>query len=1155
MKIHFVALFLFSIISLSYSQKTVSVNVLSGSSDTDCVDLASPPDPLWGVRVNGGNYEYYPPFGFCQANFPDQTYAAVYDCDEIVPDSIEICFEALENESLTYCIVIPDCEEEICLKYPIPDVGSQQHTLVLEDGISTGQVLFEIQTTGGTQPAYDSICGAIDFGILEPNQSLGLSDSSQFYNYCATNDNEPEPSDFGASWYNQVGVWFSFTTSNEALPYIQLIANSDPSNLGDGLSIQMAVFTAEGCSEPMEFVESTYSSSDFNEELVLFCAQPNTTYYILIDGTVDNFSTTYGYFGLSVTALDVAYAGDQICDATDLGLVPDGGVISSGSTLLSNECQSIALDPIVSDFSNQHTVWATFVAPSSGNCTINGFSSQTNGQIIDMEMAVFGTSNNTCTGALQLLATQDLPGNNDVSISLECLDAGQPYWIMIDGDVLNSEGAFSIEIQDDGGGPPFLEQDIVLCFGESFTVGVNNYDSTGVYNDIFSLPDGCDSTVVTNLLVLDSLFASLDTLQIASYLNAQDGSIELSISGGLPPYTVAWSDGIIGPNRSDLIGGESYCIQIIDSNTCQWEECFIMPFNDELNITITVEDTQCDDSMDGYVSIGVELGLAPYTLNWINPAGDTAQFEILAGGDPIDLTNLFGGLYQCYLSDASGIDTSFVVEVGSPDPLNADLINQLDATCFGSCDGLLEVEISGGVPPYFYNWSNGGNLSQISNLCAGVYTLTVTYNTDCMTEFSFEVTEPDQIDGLIIETELISCRGGDNGALEVQSNQNNLSFLWNTGETTKAIDTLSAGTYSVTLTDDTGCSRVLEYELEEPEASLAISSIILNEVSCNGFSDGIIQSVPFGGVGPYQINWSTGDQTETIFNLGDGSYTFSVVDANGCAVDSTVVLVEPAPLEGGFTSRDVICDSVDFGGIISFIDVGGGTPEYSYSSDGFFFQPNPVISNLGPGQYTAAIQDAKGCKIEFEVSIGTPPTVEAEIGEDYEIFLGETTTLDLVTNDDEADVFWTLNGELFQCPPMDCSSLEDLILLVDTDVEVLVLNAQTNCSASASLTVTVNEDYSLYFPNAISPNGDGINDIFYPYDNEAVDYIENFYIFDRYGSILFENENFQGGQIAQGWDGTFKGKDMNTGVYVFSSKIRYINGQTKIFKGTVTLLR
>ena len=210
-----------------------------------------------------------------------------------------------------------------------------------------------------------------------------------------------------------------------------------------------------------------------------------------------------------------------------------------------------------------------------------------------------------------------------------------------------------------------------------------------------------------------------------------------------------------------------------------------------------------------------------------------------------------------------------------------------NATCYGMCDGSIVTTVSGGLPPYTYLWSNGATTSSLTGLCAGLYNLTVTDANQSTVTGNWTVAEPGQISIIGTSTD-VTCYGGNDGTFMITGVSGGTppyAYLWSNGATTQNLSGLTAGIYSVTVSDSHLCAAFLLRAVNQPEA-ITVNGNITN-ASCPNALDGAVNISVAGGVPAYIYIWSNGATTENLSGLAAGDYTVTVTDSHNCTKTAT----------------------------------------------------------------------------------------------------------------------------------------------------------------------------------------------------------------------------------------------------------------------------
>ncbi len=317
--------------------------------------------------------------------------------------------------------------------------------------------------------------------------------------------------------------------------------------------------------------------------------------------------------------------------------------------------------------------------------------------------------------------------------------------------------------------------------------------------------------------------------------------------------------------------------------------------------------------------------------------------------------------------------------------LSVDLISILtsktDVACFGSATGIATATATGGVGDYTYSWSNGKTTATITDLIAGTYTVTVNDEAGCSKTASVTIGQPSSAitltDGTVTN---VSCNGGANGTAEViaTGGASGFTYSWNTipEQTTATATGLSAGTYTVTVTDANACKMTRDFTIGQPTALSALTGGSHTDVSCNGGSNGTATVEPTGGTPIYTYSWNTNPVqiTQTATNLAEGTYTVTVTDANACQVTRSFTIGQPAILSASKSSTDVLCYGTSTGSATVTATGGTGTYTYIWSPSG---GTAATATGLATGNYSCLITDANGCSITETFFIDEPTTLDA----------------------------------------------------------------------------------------------------------------------------------------------------------------------------------
>lgn len=545
---------------------------------------------------------------------------------------------------------------------------------------------------------------------------------------------------------------------------------------------------------------------------------------------------------------------------------------------------------------------------------------------------------------------------------------------------------------------------------------------------------------------------------------------------------------------------------------------------------------------------------------------------------------LAAGLYAVTVTDANNCSTVQTIQIAEPLPISVSMIKQ-NVTCFGLQNGTLNAQVSGGTPPYTYLWNTGSTSAYITNLAAGIYVLNVTDANGCSSAFTDTINQPAPINLSFVSSN-ISCAGQNDGSVDVSvtGGTSPYQYLWSNGSTNQSNSSLTAGTYTVTVSDANGCTAVGTQTIFEP--SPLIVTLSSNSVSCFGQNNGSALVNIQGGVAPYNILWSNGATLSILSNLSGGTYSVTVTDANGCSSVQSVVVSEPSAIQVNYNIQHVLCNGQQNGSIS--LQVSGGSMPYQFLWNTGTHSQN--LYNLSPGTYTVTITDDNACT-SIQAFVVTQPTAMT-LSKNYSQYLcsseaigyiqltvsggtpaytytwNNSSTNSSLSNLTDGKYIVTItdaNG----CSVVDttnivASNLSAATLQYDmqthyayvtvmggvppysylwsnlaTDSAVYIIqsgNYSVTVTDAAGCTVTASNDIivELVIPTLITPNGDGVNDYFEIKGIEMFSEV-TIEIYNRWNQRLFY---FNGSGIEykdknNQWDAKFNGKDLPLGTYLF----------------------
>ena len=752
----------------------------------------------------------------------------------------------------------------------------------------------------------------------------------------------------------------------------------------------------------------------------------------------------------------------------------------------------------------------------------------------------FDISEPSSLNVLSSLSKVACEGGSDGSINLVVSGGTFPYTFVWSNAFGNfsfnnnlSAGAYSVTVKDNNN----------CLWNESFLIETKPFDTTSVK--------------VKNVKCKGDFTGEIDIV---------------GISGGVAPYTFLWSNGSI---LEDLIyiPAATYNVSITDATGCTINRFISIsePAN-EINVISQLLPTTCFNSFDGSVILNVSGGITPYYIDWFGYNPDSLSI----------------GTYSYQIIDSNSCDYTNTINISGPDSLiiSANIIN---VECFGEKTGeiSLTVQFGTGTPPYSYSWTGPNSFvsysKDIYNLSAGEYICSVTDSNGCQIVAPYNISQPNNtISSLQLITPdysgyNISCKDGSNGWIEVniEGGIPPFSFVWDNGETTQNIYDLTAGSYSLILSDALACTTNYQISLSQPPTyvtgNLYKSDYSSYGVSCNGENDGFIAVIPSGGVAGFTYNWTknnlplNGENSDSVFNLFSDNYQLFLYDQNGCMFTDSITLSEPDALE--FDSFIFGPDTCELGKGFGLVQMKGGVSPYNFvwqNIDNDTLGLNFNIDTLSAGTYKVKVFDNNMCNVENFMSIDNLESPIADFTANpfrrkYDDQLSNPFVfVDLSQTFEQNIVAWNWDfnyDTIYNIASFDAYDSIVSSSYFDKGKYKVFLKIQTefNCFDTITKDIVV-DHYEIFIPSAFTPgNGDkqNINEkykvVLYP--ESWIDF--NIIIFSKWGGVVYESNNPD-----EGWDGTINNKkEAISGIYTYYIEVRNIYNEVYKYEGTISLIR
>jgi len=564
----------------------------------------------------------------------------------------------------------------------------------------------------------------------------------------------------------------------------------------------------------------------------------------------------------------------------------------------------------------------------------------------------------------------------------------------------------TISVAPSGGTPPYR---IVWTDGSTemsrTDLSASSYNFT-VYDD-----HNCSISSYKILTQPTQITASINSKNLSCF-NANDGEVTVTLAGGVPPYSILWTDNNSTDKTRTNLSALTYSFIITDGTGCS--RSFDVPLTQPNLLTTTVEtkNSSCFQADNGTIIVTPTGGTAPYSISWTD--NSTTNFE---------RTGLEAKSYSYTVKDAHQCTSSSTITLTQPNLLTIDSIVSVQATCYGRTDGSAKVKIMGGTRDYKLIWSDASNGRVISSTDSivtdfnnpiecystitnrtGKYKLGVTDVNSCFQTLTVTITQPDSLD-LKVEIDPVKCNGGDwiirakaKGGVALEK-PNPLPYVYEWYEknsigdsqklgSTDSILVCKAGNYFVKIIDKNLNQKLMSFNLEDP--SVLSVSLVKTDIQCHGDSIGSVEAIPTGGTAPYSYLWGKGETTKKLEHLKSGKYSVTVTDSHGCSALGNIDINESKALKATLhRSNDISCNGSD-NGIITIKGEGGSgsyklryksdnSPVWKYTSENF--SPDTIrIEGLKKDKYYLTIQDSYVCNTSdtIVVDIKEPSAIQID---------------------------------------------------------------------------------------------------------------------------------------------------------------------------------
>ncbi|MEO8085539.1 MAG: gliding motility-associated C-terminal domain-containing protein [Bacteroidota bacterium] len=706
------------------------------------------------------------------------------------------------------------------------------------------------------------------------------------------------------------------------------------------------------------------------------------------------------------------------------------------------------------------------------------------------------------------------------------------------------------------------------CFGSSDgtisivasggTAGYSYQWSNGATTDaVTNIADGTYYVTITDqhaCVVNDSVvlfqpnaLVITHTTTNAACAGSANGTASVNVTGGTGPYTYLWSPVSSNTYYAANLGAGLYNVAVTDAHGCLENHQINIADPAPVAAQMVVTDVNCYGGSDGSITVIASGGSGLYAYAW----DYSLQTDSTA-------TSLPAGNYIVVVTDNSGCFSQSIATVSSPTQVSVlGMVN--NTLCEGDSNGVVTLVTSGGVPPYQYNWSNGSTQSTLTDLSAGSYAVNITDAHGCLRQATYLVEEPPAV--LLSATPLDTICIGQQAQLYCMASggAGGFSYLWNTGDTAVNIfvSPTVSDTYEVQATDMNGCTSDLatSFVFVHPPLEALITE---GDTICEGESVDLMVTPSGGNGGPYYYTWNPGGevtQQVTVFPVTTTSFIASVSDH--CTVndadDATQVFVNPLPDVNFSLVNAEGCVPVTVNllnltntppGSIYIWNTGDGTGDYLQTD---MIHEYTTSGDFNVSLYVTTPEDCTDSLVAHAaVHVYENPVADFVLSPDSVSFFNPR-----ITFDDQSYVASNWNWNFGDAEGT--STLENPVYVygdTGTFTIQLIVSTEHQCFDTTYRKVKIYGEYTLYIPNAFTPNGDGINDFFFASAYDITDM--QLLIFDRWGIKILDS---------RGLNATWNGRNNNTGadcqmdVYVYKIIVNDNEGKSHSYIGHVSLVR
>jgi len=626
--------------------------------------------------------------------------------------------------------------------------------------------------------------------------------------------------------------------------------------------------------------------------------------------------------------------------------------------------------------------------------------------------------------------------NNNISITTNPVTLNQPPKLELFADVSQNNVTLSVS----GG-----VGDLTFSLNNANFQNSNTFSNLANGDYIFYAMDanGCIANTEIVSILINDLQVTANISQAVSCFNAGDAIVTVSVSGGDGPYSYSVNDGP-GQNSNifENLDANDYTFSVVDANGFTSTSNILTILNPPaLKINLTASNAQITANATG------GIGSYRYSLD-----GSVYQVENT-------FTNLDNDTYTVYVKDSKGcIDTDMITI--NVEALSATAEIERTIKCADDATGIIKINASGGAAPYMYSLENSfQENNQFDNLSSGNYTFTIQDANDQQIDVSIFLSEPMPI---LLQastdqaTATLTAQGGTAPYLYSMDGGN---FQQN-----NIFENLSEGSHEAVVLDDFECTHVISFNIN---ISLIEAELyLLNSISCAGDETASIVVEVSEGTAPFEfsLDGSTFQSEDTFANLGAGTYTVTVRDADGSMTTASITIDEPEKL---ILSADIQTNTIT-------LSASGGTAPYKYRLDDNNYQSAHQFFNVAEGSYTMTVLDSDDCMTSIFVTVSfTEISGELFITKEIDCAGNANGEIEVSAAGGSTPYSYSLDGSEFQSDPIftNLSSGQYSVVIMDND-GIEFLTDAVILSEPSQLLISLDQDQRQVIVNAVGGTGE-----------------------------------------------------------------------------------